>query len=320
MQHFLGIDIGGTNTRLMLMDSEQHFSCYHKVATPSWAQLQDPLSGLQRIISEYLQEQASGVHVEMVMLGLPGILSRDRERVLSLPFIPALDNQPVAALLSAQLGLPVVMDKDVNHLMWWDLNQLPSLPDVAVGLYLGTGLGNSLWLNRGFYHGVHGAAGEIGHIPLSGNLTQCACGKTGCVETLTSGNWLAGWARQHATNTPLAQLFTEHGQHPDLVEFVERLARTIASEMNILDPEYLVLGGGVLAMANFPIERLEASIRLHLRAPYPAQGLTIVTSSVTDETGCRGACMAAQREARLRATLSFIDNPLNGAVLARKKA
>jgi len=80
----------------------------------------------------------------------------------------------------------------------------------------------------------------------------------------------------------------------DLTEFVARLARTVASEMNILDPEYLVLGGGVLAMENFPLAQLEQQLRSHLRSPYPANGLKIHFSAVTDETGCRGACLAAQ--------------------------
>lgn len=296
MQYFLGVDIGGTNTRLMLMDANQQFQGYHKVATQSWAGLGDPLSGLEQLIGGYLQQAGKTQQVARIMLGLPGILSRDRKTVLSLPFIPSLDDQPVATLLGQRLGLPVVMDKDVNHLMWWDLTRLAQLPDVAVGVYLGTGLGNSLWLNQDFFHGAHGAAGELGHIPLAENPAFCPCGKIGCVETLTSGNWLAGWKRQHAADIAFEQLFVLHGAHPDLLEFVERLARTIATEMNILDPQYLILGGGVLSMVGFPLARLEQQIRSHLRGPQPANGLTIVQSGVTDETGCRGACLAAQRD------------------------
>lgn len=293
MQYFLGVDIGGTNTRLMLMNDRQEFQGYRKVATASWAELSDPLGGLEWLLATYLQECA--VPVASVMLGLPGMLSRDRRTVLSLPFIPALDNQPVTQRLEARLGLPVSMDKDVNHLMWWDLTRLEVLPEVAVGVYLGTGLGNSLWLNHDFYHGAHGGAGEIGHIPLAGNPLRCPCGKTGCVETLTSGRWLSDWAREHAPQTAMSDLFIEQAEHPELRAFVERLARTIASEMNIVDPQYLVLGGGVLAMAGFPLARLEDLIRGHLRSPYPASGLSIVISGVADETGCRGACLAAQR-------------------------
>ena len=149
MRHFLGVDVGGTNTRLLLMDDDGEFSGYRKVATADWARQADPLVALGRLIVGHCKDR----QVAQVMLGLPGILSRDRSRVLSLPFIPALDAQPVAALLADALALPVRMDKDVNHLLWWDLQQLPALPQVAVGLYLGTGMGNSLWLNGDFITG-----------------------------------------------------------------------------------------------------------------------------------------------------------------------
>jgi len=187
------------------------------------------------------------------------------------------------------------MDKDVNHLMMWDLLQLEQLPDNAVGLYPGTGMGNSLWLNGGFYHGEHGGAGELGHIPVAGNALPCPCGNHGCAETLTSGHWLSRWAAQNAADTPMPALFTRHGEQPELQAFVRRLAELIATEMNILDPEYLILGGGVLAMADFPLAQLRSQIQQHLRPPVTRENLKIIFSHSTDYTGCRGACLAAER-------------------------
>ncbi|MEQ4530959.1 MAG: allose kinase [Mixta sp.] len=291
---WLGIDIGGTSTRLLLMNAQQEWYGFRKVATASWAQQPQALDALAALINATLEQQK----VSGVMLGLPGILSRDRQQVISLPFIQALDHQPVAALLAQRLGVPVAMDKDVNHLMLWDLLQLDALPAHAVGLYLGTGMGNSLWLNGNFYHGQHGGAGEIGHMPWRDNDLPCPCGNQGCVETLTSGSWLARWAAQNQAATPLAQLFSHHGDHPDLQAFIARLGQTIASEMNILDPEYLILGGGVLAMTDFPLAQLRDVIFRHLRPPVTRQGLKVVFSSVTDQTGCRGACLAAERHFR----------------------
>lgn len=289
-QSWLGVDIGGTSTRLTTM-SEGKWLDFHKVATASWSQQHDALTALAELILQVLEKQ----RVSGIMLGLPGILSRDRQQVLSLPFIQALDNQPVAERLSARLGVPVAMDKDVNHLMLWDLLQLPALPNSAVGLYLGTGMGNSLWLNGAFYHGEHGGAGELGHIPLGDNALPCPCGNHGCAETLISGHWLSGWAAKEAPDTPIAQLFTRHHAHADLQEFTQRLAKAIATEMNILDPDTLILGGGVLAMADFPLAELRQQIQQHLRPPVTRNGLKIVFSEATDRTGCRGACLAAER-------------------------
>ncbi len=259
---WLGIDIGGTSTRLLTLSGENQWAGFRKLPTASWAQSGDALRALAGLINEMQAQQ----QIDGVMLGLPGILSRDRRH------------------------------KDVNHLMLWDLMQLDTLPDNAVGLYLGTGMGNSLWLNGQFYHGEHGGAGEIGHIPLIDNDLPCPCGNYGCVETLTSGHWLSQWARQHCARTDLGQLFTLHGDRPELQQFVSRLAKIIAGEMNILDPQYLILGGGVLAMNDFPLESLRRQIVRHLRPPVTRDGLKMVFSHATDQTGCRGACLAAARQ------------------------
>jgi allose kinase len=95
--------------------------------------------------------------------------------------------------------------------------------------------------------------------------------------------------------TNMSALFTQHREHPELQAFVQRLAQLIATEMNILDPEYLILGGGVLAMADFPLAPLRSQIQQHLRPPATRDGLKIVFSQSTDHTGCRGACLAAER-------------------------
>ncbi len=130
---------------------------------------------------------------------------------------------------------------------------------------------------------------------MAGNTLPCPCGNHGCAETLTSGHWLSRWAAQNAADTPMPALFTRHGEQPELQAFVRRLAELIATEMNILDPEYLILGGGVLAMADFPLAQLRSQIQQHLRPPVTRENLKIIFSHSTDYTGCRGACLAAER-------------------------
>jgi allose kinase len=294
MSSYVGIDIGGTNTRILTMNDRNEFILRENVSTRTWADLPSPLDALADLILSHfsqLNERPDGV-----MLGLPGTLSRDRKKVYSLPFIQSLDNCSVADILADKIDCRVLMDKDVNHLHLWDLHALSSMPYASVGLYLGTGMGNSLWINGDFYHGAHGSSGEIGHIPWLENELPCPCGKSGCAETLTSGSWLAMWAQQHNIQQgELGDLFVYHSEHPDIQKFIERLGMIIASEMNILDPEMLILGGGVIGMHNFPRERLVSYIRRHLRGPQPANSLTISFSLQTGDTGCQGACIAAKR-------------------------
>ena len=294
MAYYVGIDIGGTNTRLLTMNEQDEFILRENIPTSSWSATENPLEMLAQLINAHfrqLDQRPAGV-----MLGLPGTLSRDRKKVFSLPFIQALDNREVGTELSKLIDCPVAMDKDVNHLHLWDLHQQENMPYVAVGLYLGTGMGNSLWINGDFYHGAHGSSGEIGHIPWLNNTLSCPCGKTGCAETLTSGSYLARWAKEHVKAPHhVGDIFAHYGDHPDIQEFVTRLGMIIASEMNIHDPEHLFLGGGVIGMPDFPKEKLVKEIRKQLRGPQPAEGLTISFSLQTGDTGCQGACLAAKR-------------------------
>lgn len=294
MTNYVGIDIGGTNTRVLTMNEHDEFILRENFPTKIWSEKDQSLDELAQLILNHfsqLSERPVGI-----MLGLPGTLSRDRKKVYSLPFIQALDNCDVAEQLAHKIDCPVLMDKDVNHLHLWDLHLLDEMPYASVGLYLGTGMGNSLWIDGRFYHGAHGASGEIGHIPWLGNSLICPCGKQGCAETLTSGSWLAKWAENNISQAhTLSDVFVHYGQHPDIIEFVERLGMIIASEMNILDPEVLILGGGVIGMNHFPKDKLEFEIRRHLRGPQPANGLEISFSLQTGDTGCQGACIAAKQ-------------------------
>jgi len=93
----------------------------------------------------------------------------------------------------------------------------------------------------------------------------------------------------------MSALFSQHRKHTELQTLMQLLAQLMATEMNILVPEYLILGGGVLAMADFPLAQLRSQIQQHLRPPATRDGLKIVFSQSTDHTGCRGACLAAER-------------------------
>ena len=284
MRHFLGVDVGGTNTRLLLMDDDGEFSGYRKIVTADWARQADPLVALGRLIAGHCKDR----QVAQVMLGLPGILSRDRSRVLSLPFIPALDAQPVAALLADALALPVRMDKDVNHLLWWDLQQLPALPQVAVGLYLGTGMGNSLWLNGDFITGARRRRRAGAHSRRAIRVSARAVNGLRREPDLRSLADRLG-ARQRGANAVRTAVRT-----PRRTSGSAALRRTIGADHRhrnerarspAADP-----GGGVIAMSGFPLALLEQEIRRHLRGPQPAQGLAISISRLTDETGSKGAC------------------------------
>ena len=133
----------------------------------------------------------------------------------------------------------------------------------------------------------------MGHIPRSGSGEICGCGNLGCAECFASGRRLSHLRDTYFPSLPIGRLFLEQGSSPILQDFLEEIACTVAAELNILDPEYLVLGGGVLHMAGFPLEALKEKILAHTRKPYPAQGLQILHSQDAVENGARGAVALA---------------------------
>ncbi len=179
MTYYLGMDIGGTNTRLLTMDQQKKLVRHYTIPTISWFETDDPFLDLVGIITENihpLPEKPAGI-----MLGLPGILNKQRDTVYSLPFIPVLNNQKVTMEISQLIQISIAMDKDANHLHLWDLSTLTHIPQVSIGIYIGTGIGNSLWMGE-FYNGANGASGEIDHIPWPDNPSVFPCGKKVVLE------------------------------------------------------------------------------------------------------------------------------------------
>ena len=126
-------------------------------------------------------------------MGFPATVDRTRRKVLSAPNIPGLpDDLPICQILEEALGLPVFLERDVNLLLAYDLQDL-KLPrnDTIIGVYFGTGIGNSIYIGGRFHNGANGVAGELGHIPRLGQETLCGCGNACCIEPLGGGRRLS---------------------------------------------------------------------------------------------------------------------------------
>lgn len=165
---------------------------------------------------------------------------------------------------------------------------------ITVGIFIGTGLGNAICINGRVYKGSSGTAGELGHIPVPGMDEICGCGKKGCIELVACGNVLDQLA-ERKYGCHVSRIFVEHGDEPDVRSVVYNCAVAIATEVAILDPICLILGGGVIGMQNFPINYLEKSIRENLRIPNPRNSLRIVLASGHEEAGVVGAALHAKQ-------------------------
>ena len=279
----LGIDVGGTHLRLGLIAENGVLSAYEKHATATLGDA--PVEALAALITDYICRNGMEKRIAAVCIGFPATVDKRRETVLSAPNVRGLDGVPVGRLLSEQLGLPVYIERDVNLLLLNDMRRLRVAAQDVVACYVGTGLGNAILLGGRLFVGNSGVAGELGHIPYGDGSTPCGCGNEGCAEGLVAGRYLAALADGPLSPTPVGDLFAVHGGHPLLQTYVERLARVIATEINILDPEVLLLGGGVIHMPAFPRATLEGAIRAHTRKPLPNDTLRILYAEDTDGNG-----------------------------------
>ncbi|MBQ8356650.1 MAG: allose kinase [Clostridia bacterium] len=280
----LGIDIGGTHFRMGLVGKEGQVLAYEKHPT-AVLMGEDPAALLGDAISEYCLRHGARDHVVAACIGLPATVDKARERVLNAPNVRGFDGVPLGRILRKRLGVPVLIERDVNVQLLADMRRLDIQSGDVLACYVGTGIGNAILLGGALLTGHHGVAGELGHIPFGDSQQPCGCGNTGCAEGLAGGLYLAALARDVFCRTPIEELFVRHGEAAELREYIERLGRVIATEINILDPEVLLLGGGVIGMAGFPKAMLEKSIRAHTRKPLPHDGLRILYSAGNDGKG-----------------------------------
>ena len=283
------LDIGGTKLRMGLMDRAFTMSEVRIVSTAELAR-EGFVPGLARVVAGYLSEVRRSVTVRAVSLGVPATVDKNRRVVLQAPNVPGLDNQPIVDALEKALGLPVFLEKDVNLLLTYDLME-QNLPadSLILGVYFGTGIGNSIYWNGRLLAGKNGVAGELGHIPVPGSRVRCGCGNVGCVEPLGGGRRLEELCQTLFTGIPVSEIYSRCFDTPEVRAQVDAMAAAVAAEVNILDPDYVVIGGGLPQMKDFPSDYFLERVRFHTRKPFPMENLDIRFARPNQENGIIGA-------------------------------
>jgi fructokinase len=249
----IGIDLGGTKIEAMAMDAEGVELGRLRVVTPrhEYDATLDALAGLVRSLEQRFGGPAS------VGVGMPGIISPATGLVKNANSTWLIGRRFDQDLERA-LGRPVRLANDANCFALSEaIDGAAAGAPVAFGVILGTGVGGGLVINGRILEGAHRIAGEWGHNPLPSPLDEerpgpaCYCGRRGCIETFLSG---PGWAEDTARRTgrlsdaeTLAREAT--AGNPDsrlaLSRYVDRLARALATIINVVDPDVIVLGGGL---------------------------------------------------------------------------
>lgn len=293
----VGIDIGGTHFRIGAVRPDYQVHAFRKISVTELFRSSNPLGDMKDYLNAYMEENGLIKKVKAISIGFPATLNRERTVVLQAPNISYMENLPVVEYLKEYFKIPVYIDRDVCMTLHYDMQQLEIPKEgILIGCYFGTGIGNVICMDGRPLLGKNGVAGELGHIPVPGSEELCGCGNIGCMENLAGGKYLAKICKEIYADTPIGDIFTRHGSERLLQDFIERIAITVATEINILDPDYILIGGGVPNMKDFPKKQLEEMVRMHTRKPYPEKGLQLFFVGDTNIKSVVGAGIYAMEQ------------------------
>jgi fructokinase len=290
----LGIDLGGTKIEIIAFDERGHELLRRRISTPqgNYAATLQAIAALVNDVETDLAAQGS------IGIGTPGAISRATGLLKNSNSI-CLNGQPVLYDLETLLGRDIKIANDANCFALSEATDGAAAGAAVVfGVIIGTGTGAGIVVNGHVLTGPNAIAGEWGHNPLPWPLADelpgpdCYCGKRGCIETFLSGPGMTRDHVLHGGDTLDAQTIVAHAQRSDaaceatLQRYEDRLARSLAHVINILDPDVVVLGGG---MSN--ISRLYENVpQLWGRYVFSDRVDTrLVMNQHGDSSGVRGA-------------------------------
>ena len=295
-----GFDLGGTKIEGAILDPAHPDKALHRlrVSTESSEGYDHILGQFSKLIRQL--EQVSGFH-RPALLGVatPGVIVPTTGLLRNSNTV-CLNDRPLARDLAAALRGDVVLanDADCCALAEATLGAAKGYQTVF-GIILGTGVGGGIAIDGKILTGAHGICGEWGHNPIPGEITPCYCGRTGCVETAISGPALERFYRGLTGTellTPLrlpaiAELAAQGdpAAKATLERLREKFAMSLGAVINILDPDAIVIGGGVGNLDLLYDEETRAAILRHL---FNDQFTTpILRPALGDSAGVFGAAM-----------------------------
>lgn len=246
----IGVDLGGTKTEIIALADDGKVRLRRRIATPSGG-YRDTLAAVVALVD--MAERELGCRAS-VGVGTPGAIS-PASGLIKNANSTCLNGQALDRDLSAALGRPVRIANDANCMALSEaIDGAAAGAGCVFGVIIGTGVGGGVVIDTRVRIGPNAIAGEWGHNPLplpdadDLPLPPCYCGRRGCVETYLCGHGLVADHRRHGGSEDDARLIAaaaSAGCEASMARYERRLARSLAGVINILDPDVVVLAGGL---------------------------------------------------------------------------
>lgn len=287
----IGIDLGGTKIEILALKPDGSMALRRRVATPHG--YAETLATIKQLVHD---TETKLVARATVGIGIPGVISPSTGLVKNANSI-ALNGHRFDHDISQMLGREVRVENDANCFALSEATDgAGACYSVVFGVILGTGCGGGIVVNGSIIQGLHRIAGEWGHTPLPWAVASelpgplCWCGKFGCLEAYLAGPSLArdcdGPGAHDASRLPERALAGDAKAHEALDRHADRVARGLAVVISLLDPDVIVLGGGLSNMEHlYP----ELSRRIPRWAFNDTVNTPILKNRHGDSSGVRGA-------------------------------
>ncbi len=278
----IGVDLGGTFMRMGRFDG----GIVHdlKVVPASVFNTAGGAELLIEAIGEYCD--ASERRPEAIGIGVPGTVNL-RGELVRLPNLSFLNGARLASMIEQRCRVSCFVENDVTMLLTGDSERMNLKKGIVFGMYIGSGLGGAIFSDGRLLRGRNGLC-EPGHITIYGRTEPCACGKTGCAEAIVSGRALEALQAAKHPETHISELFTVMTDE-EMDDYTGVLANTLAGVIQLLDPDDIVIGGGVPKMKGFPRADIETRVYGMLMSPIPASTLKIHYSADIEDSASAGS-------------------------------
>ena len=314
----IGIDLGGTNTKVALVNKKGKIIAERGLITKNYRKKEELIDAIAGEVEKIMfakglkKPDLSGIGI-----GIPGLIDIERGVVHYLVNIAGWNNVPVVKLFEERLHIPAFVDNDVNVMALGEFTFGAGRGTRnMVCLTLGTGVGGAVIINGALYRGSAFSAGEIGHIPINADGPRCDCGGAGCLERYVGNQFIAKAAVDHikkGQKTVIAKLVNgDLGKvTPEVISNAARygdklalhiwqdtgryLGIALAGVVNLLNPEKIVIGGGVANAGKVLFDAVKETIKQRAMR-LPAKTVKIVKAKLGEGAGVIGASVLVKTQ------------------------
>ena len=312
---FVGIDVGGTNVKIGLFDSELKMVCKTSITTEADMGPEVVINNMAQAVKELLAEAGFSLQdIVAIGIGTPGPAKYSEGIIIRSTNMPKFKNVPICKMLNERLGAPVVYDNDANVACWGEyaVGAGKGVKDI-VFFTLGTGIGGGIVSNGELVHGCDENGAELGHMIIYPDGRSCNCGQQGCVEAYASADSTARRATEAieaGAESSLKKVLEEKGKitSKDIYEHLakgdklakeitdgtaEALAITCINMLHTTEPKRIIFTGGMIAAGDALLNRIKYFFDKHIWT-LKKEAVEICFAILGEDTGIIGAAALAQ--------------------------